>query len=124
MEWKNSWIDGFITDGKVDNFKLYNQAFKFISNIIEYRIPFYIGLYVSIFKLYCKKNNELQTFDYDIIEISTSLENKTIEEKYNDLLEYGFSIDMIKKIRDGNDSNQLLDEYESMIYDDYLELMK
>ena len=121
---KNSWIDGFITDGKVDNFKLYNQAFKFISNIIEYRIPFYIGLYVSIFKLYCKKNNELQTFDYDIIEISTSLENKTIEEKYNDLLEYGFSIDMIKKIRDGNDSNQLLDEYESMIYDDYLELMK
>ena len=117
------WIVEFITDGVVDNFKLYNQAFKFISNIIEYRIPFYIGFYVSIFNLYCKKNNVFEILDYDIVEISNSLENKVIEEKYNNLLEYGFSMEIIKKIQEGNDTPILLDEYENIMYDEYIKLM-
>ena len=117
------WIEEFITDGVVDNFKLYNQAFKFISNIIEYRIPFYIGFYVSIFNLYCKKNNVFEILDYDIVEISNSLENKVIEEKYNNLLEYGFSMEIIKKIQEGNDTPILLDEYENIMYDEYIKLM-
>ena len=37
---EKSWIDQFITDGNVNNFKLYNQAFKFITNI---QILFYIN---------------------------------------------------------------------------------
>ena len=120
---EKNWIEEFITDGAVDNFKLYNQAFKFISNIIEYRIPFYIGFYVSIFDLYCKKNNEFKISNYDIVEISNSLENKAIDEKYNSLLEYGFSIEIIKKIQEGNDTPVLLDEYENIMYDEYTKLM-
>lgn len=118
-----TWIDDFISNGKVDNFKLYNQAFKFISNIIEYRIPFYVGFYISIYKLFCKKNNIGDFVDYDIVEISNSLENKNLDEQYNRLLEYGFSLDMIKKIKDGNNTASLLDDYEKTIYEEYIQLM-
>lgn len=116
---KKSWINEFITDGKVDDFKLYNHAFKFISNIIEYRIPFYIGFYVSIFKLYCKKKELKDVEDYDIIEISNTLENKTIDERYDDLLEFGFSLDMVKKIQLAEGTDKLLDNYEKLIYKEY-----
>ena len=61
--------------------------------------------------------------DYDIVEISNSLENKVIEEKYNNLLEYGFSMEIIKKIQEGNDTPILLDEYENIMYDEYIKLM-
>ncbi len=114
------WINEFLSDGKVDDFKLYNNAFKFIANIIEYRIPFYIGLYVSVFKLYAKKNNLNLNFDFDVVEISTSLENKNFGEKYNDMIEFGFPIDMIKKISqiDKNETTKL-DEYEKIMLDEY-----
>ena len=49
--------------------------------------------------------------------------NKVIEEKYNNLLEYGFSIEIIKKIQDGNDTPILLDDYENIMYDEYIKLM-
>ncbi len=123
FENSKSWIDEYITDGKVDDFKLYNQAFRFISNIIEYRIPFYVGFYVSIFKLYCKKNIENIDSSYDIIEISNNLENKNIDEKYDDLLEFGFSIDTIKKIQISNGDVNLLDDYEKIIYKEYKALV-
>lgn len=109
------WIIEFISDGKVDDFKLYNNAFKFISSIIEYRIPFYIGLYVSIFKLFSKKNNLDYTFDFDIVDISTSLENKNIDEKYSNMLEFGLPLDMVKKIS----KNESLDDFEKIILEDY-----
>lgn len=116
---KQLWINEFITDGKVDDFKLYNHAFKFISNIIEYRIPFYIGFYVSIFKLYCRKKELVGVKDYDIIEISNTLENKTIDERYDNLLEFGFSLDMVKKIQLSEGTDKLLDDYEKLIYEEY-----
>ena len=121
---KDSWIDEFISNGIVDNFKLYNQAFKFISNIIEYRIPFYIGFYISMYQLYCMKNNYNETVDYDIVEISNSLENKNLEEQYNKLLEYGFSLDMINRIKEGNNTIDLLDDYEKTIYQEYIGLVE
>lgn len=109
------WLSEFISDGKLDDFKLYNNAFKFISSIIEYRIPFYIGLYVSIFKLFSKKNNFDYIFDFDIVDISTSLENKNIDEKYSNMLEYGLSLDMVKKII----KNETLDDFEKLMLSDY-----
>ena len=109
------WLSEFISDGKIDDFKLYNNAFKFISSIIEYRIPFYIGLYVSIFKLFSKKNNFDYIFDFDIVDISTSLENKNIDEKYSNMLEYGLSLDMVKKII----KNETLDDFEKLMLNDY-----
>lgn len=119
----NDWTNEFYQNGKIDDFKLYNQAFKFISDVIEYRIPFYIGFYVSVFELYCRKNNLIQEKKYDIVEISNSLENKKIDEKYDGLIEYGFSIDTIKRIQAGNGSSEKLDDYEKIIFEEYKNLI-
>jgi len=120
---ESSWICDYVDDNQINDFKLYNQAFRFISNIIEYRIPFYIGFYVSIFKLFCKKNNLNSSFDFNIVDISNSLENKNLDEKYNNLLEFGFSLDMIKKLQLNNDNVDVLDEYEKIIFNDYKNLL-
>lgn len=114
-----SWISDYLTNGVIDDTKLYNGAFKFISNIIEYRIPFYIGFYVSIFKLFCNKNNLKFNFDFEMVDISTSLENKIIDDKNEDMIDYGFPIDLVKKIT--KDENQL-DEYEKTILKEYRSL--
>lgn len=119
----SDWTNEFYQNGKIDDFKLYNQAFKFISDVIEYRIPFYIGFYVSVFELYCRKHNLIQETKYDIVEISNSLENKKIDEKYDSLIEYGFSIDTIKKIQAGNGSSEKLDDYEKIIFEEYKNLI-
>ena len=116
------WIYDYLTNGKIDDTKLYNGAFKFISNIIEYRIPFYIGLYISVFKMFCKKNNLSYNFDFDIVEISTSLENKNVEKKYSDMLEFGIPLDTIKKISKFKNENsvfEILDDYEKIMINEY-----
>lgn len=116
------WISEYLSNGVIDDTKLYNGAFKFISNIIEYRIPFYIGLYISIFKMFCKKNDLNYQFDFDITEVSASLENKPIEQKYNDMLEFGIPLETIKKIeqyKNQNDLSNMLDDYEKIMIDEY-----
>lgn len=117
------WIvDNYMTNGDIDDFKLYNTAFKFITNIIEYRIPFYVGMYVSVFKLYCKKNNLDYEFNFDVVDISNSLENKQLNDKYLNMLEFGFSLDLIKKIEKNNNSEKYedyLDKYEILMLDEY-----
>lgn len=116
------WIYDYLTKGEIDDTKLYNGAFKFISNIIEYRIPFYIGLYISVFKMFCRKNNLNYDFNFDIVEISTSLENKNVEKKYSDMLEFGIPLDTIKKINKfKNDNNifEILDDYEKIMINEY-----
>ena len=121
-EYDKKWIYDYLTKGEIDDAKLYNGAFKFISNIIEYRIPFYIGLYISVFKMFCRKNNLNYDFNFDIVEISTSLENKNIEKKYSDMLEFGIPLDTIKKINKfKNDNNifEILDDYEKIMLSEY-----
>lgn len=117
-----NWISEYLTDGNIDDFKLYNGAFKFISNIIEYRIPFYIGLYISVFKMFCNKNHLIYNFDFDIVEISNSLENKAIDRDCSDMLEFGLPIDTIKKIqkfKEENDLSPVLDDYEKIMLQEF-----
>ncbi len=115
-----SWISEFLTDGIIDDTKLYNGAFKFISNIVEYRIPFYVGFYVSVFKLYSNKKKLNYNFDFEIADISTSLENKKVDDKNEKMIDYGFPIDMIKKI---SQDDSKLDNYEVRILKEYKELL-
>jgi len=113
------WISEYLTNGIIDDTKLYNGAFRFIANIIEYRIPFYIGFYISIFKLYCQKNNLNYNFDFELVDVSSSLENKTVDENNEKMLDYGFPVDLIKKISKSKDQ---LDNYEKTILREYNEL--
>ena len=115
------WISDYITDGRIDDFKLYNGAFKFISNIIEYRIPFYIGFFVSIFRLYCKKNGYEYNFDFNLVDISTSLENKNLNENSLKMIDFGLPLDMVKKIN--VKGSEKLDEYEKTILKEYNDIL-
>lgn len=56
-------------------------------------------------------------------EISNTLENKTIDERYDNLLEFGFSLDMVKKIQLSGGTDKLLDDYEKLIYEEYNSLL-
>ena len=114
-----TWVSDYLTNGIIDDTKLYNGAFKFISNIIEYRIPFYIGFYVSVFKLFCRKSKLDYNFDFEMVDISTSLENKKIDDKSEKMLDYGFPIDLVRKISKSVDQ---LDDYEKKIFNEYLDL--
>lgn len=115
------WVSEYLTNGIIDDTKLYNGAFKFIANIIEYRIPFYIGFYISIFKLYCKKRGLNFNFDFEMIDISASLENKMLDDKNEKMLDYGFPIDLVRKI--SKDEAQL-DIYEKTILKEYRDLFE
>lgn len=115
------WVYDYLTNGEIDDTKLYNGAFKFISSIIEYRIPFYIGFYVSIFKLYCSKNGIEYNFDFEMVDISTSLENKNVDDKQVEMIDYGFPIDLIKKI---SKDNEKLDKYEKIMLQEYEQIFE
>ena len=72
--------------------------------------------------MFCRKNNLNYDFNFDIVEISTSLENKNIEKKYSDMLEFGIPLDTIKKINKfKNDNNifEILDDYEKIMLSEY-----
>ena len=49
------------------------------------------------FKLYSNKKKLNYNFDFEIADISTSLENKKVDDKNEKMIDYGFPIDMIKK---------------------------
>ena len=72
--------------------------------------------------MFCKKNELDFSFDFDIVEISTSLENKNVEKKYADMLEFGIPLDTIRKInkfKQENDISTLLDQYEKLMLKEY-----
>ena len=47
--YEKSWVRKyFFSDGSFNYNKLYEETFKFISNIIEYKIPYYLSLFVNV----------------------------------------------------------------------------
>lgn len=100
----------------------YNEAFKFISNIIQYKLPFYIGFFSSIFKLYIEKNETL--FDASKIEIDYIVmvfEEGISNKDYVNLIDYGIPIDIIKKIHKNKITNEniIKNDYDKRIFDSY-----
>lgn len=70
----------------------------------------------------CNKNHLIYNFDFDIVEISSSLENKAIDRDCSDMLEFGLPIDTIKKIqkfKEENDLSSVLDDYEKIMLQEF-----
>lgn len=113
--------------------KLYDETFKFISNIIEYKIPYYISLFLTMFKFYTKYNiiNEDKLLEdverIDIVEIINKFETMGIDENYMDLYDFGLPRNMIDKIINNNldilncdiYNIEWLDEYEKLMLEDF-----
>lgn len=113
--------------------RIYDETFKFISNIIEYKIPYYISLFITMFKFYIQNNDIKHNHiiadveKMDIVEIINKFETMGIDEKYMDLYDFGLPRDMIDKIINNNIEVstcniievEWLDDYEKLILNDF-----
>lgn len=101
----------------------YAETFKIVSNIIQYKIPFYLTFYVSIFKLFMKKRNtnKISGSDFDINRLINIFEDGETSEEYSKLLDYGIPITTITKISNNKISVENLKKrnYDSKIFDEY-----
>ena len=124
----------FNQQGEFQDNKLYDETFKFISNIIEYKIPYYISLFVSVFSYYTKKENIVFENENDpkIEEIVKKLENMGVDEKLIPFYDYGFPKEMIDKISKlelpiaSYNIDELIefDDYEKIMLKEFIDIIK
>ncbi len=114
----------------------YSETFKFISSIIQYKIPFYTSYFVSILKLFITKNGECDKWDVsklDVKRITLLFEDGNIYEDYVKMIDYGISNDLIMKLYDNEITLEKLknkdyetnkfDEYELLLIDEFLNIV-
>lgn len=131
------WILSYFTNELKINFDaFYSETFKFISSIIQYKIPFYTSYFVSVLKLFLKKTNRFSKLDLsslDTKKISLLFEDGSIYDDYSKMIDYGISNDLIlklhenqitmAKLKNGNYSKTIFDEYELLIIEDFLKIL-
>ena len=131
--YEKSWVRKYFFDNGIFNYnKLYEETFKFISNIIEYKIPYYLSLFVNVYLYYISVNNIEMTEELDVAEIMTNVENMGIDREYINYYEYGFSKDLIEKIKsldvelniDNLETIDNFDNYEKIMIREFLELTR
>ncbi len=118
------WILKYYNDDlTIDMNAFYSETFKFISNIIQYKIPFYLVFYISIFKLFVEKNKQvdLGKAEFDINKLFNIFEDRDVKDEYSKLIDYGLPITTINKISDSGISFDDLKskKYDDGIFDDY-----
>lgn len=113
----------------------YTEAFKFMSTVIQYKIPFYLSYFISMFKLYASKKTNFDCSKIDLKKIIMSFEDGTIsDEQLRPLIDYGISNDLITKIKNnqisteaivlGNYDKTYFDEFEQLLLEDFANTMK
>lgn len=124
-QYSKKWVLEYYTgDLNLDYNAFYTETFKFISNIVQYKIPFYLSFILSIVKLYVKKNNISDKFNlegFDPKKVAVLFENGNSNDEYSVLFDYGLSNDIIiKLIENGISVNQIVnDEYDKKTFDEY-----
>ena len=113
----------------------YSETFKIVSNIIQYKIPFYLTFYVSIYKLFMKKNNSMSNVEaeFDINRLINIFEEGETSDEYSKLIDYGLPLTTVSKISDNKISLENLknkeydqskfDEYEKIIIEETMNLL-
>ena len=132
------WILNYYTKELRLNYDaFYTETFKFISSIVQYKIPFYVSFVTSIIKLYIQKKSLSNSYDTECLDSKKAallFENGTINNEYEQLIDFGISNDIIIKLYENNISLQsvidlsfnieLFDEYELIVLKEFSELMK
>ena len=106
----------------------YSETFKFISNVIQYKIPFYTSFFVSILKLYLQKNPQTGIHNLSCLDakkITLLFEDGSIYDDYSKLIDYGISNDLVMKLHERKVSIAQLQsgEYNQESFDDYEQLL-
>ena len=126
---KIGWILKYYKTDLTPNLNaFYSETFKFISSIIQYKIPFYTSFFVSMLKLYIEKNVENEDLDctyLDSKKITLLFEDGSIYDDYSKLIDYGFSNDLVMKLHNNHITLAQLQskEYEKNVFDDYEQLL-
>lgn len=127
------WVDKFFySDGRLNYNHIYGETFRFIANIIEYKIPYYIYLFTSVYIFYVYRNNTEQKLEINVEDLINNIENLGVEKEYIKYYEYGFSKEMIEKIKkvdmeisiENIDMFEEFDDYEKIMLKEYIELTK
>lgn len=127
-----AWILQYLTKNLEPNYsKLYSEYFKFVSSIMQYKIPFYLTFYLAIFNLYLEKEC-IEFFDKDDMkekDIMLLFEEGALAIDYKELVDFGVPMITINKIKKSNiELAQLkevymdmkeLDSYEKIMLNDY-----
>lgn len=132
---EKSWINKYFNQkGMFQDNKLYDETFKFISNIIEYKIPYYISLFVGVFNYYIKKEGiVLEGEDESSFEeIIEKIENLGVDERLLPFYDYGFPKEMIDKLEKleapletyNIDNLSGFDDYEKIMLKEFLDIIK
>jgi len=129
------WICRYINDDFTPQYdRFYTETFKFVSSIIQYKIPYYISFFVSIFKLYLTRNNLYTDFaeKIDLNDIVSIFENNTSKDEYFKLIDFGISNDILMKLSQKEiklsqlnlvDEFDFLDDYEKLMLKDILKYL-
>lgn len=128
-EEKLGWILRYYKSDLTPNIDaFYSETFKFISSIIQYKIPFYTSFFVSILKLFLQKNALDASLDLSCLDakkITLLFEDGSVYDDYSKLIDYGVSNDLVMKLHDGHITIAELqeDRYDKTIFDEYEQLM-
>ncbi|SES04898.1 DEAD/DEAH box helicase [Lachnobacterium bovis] len=127
-----TWILQYFTKNLEPNFsKFYSEYFKFVSSIMQYKIPFYLTFYLAIFNLYLEKECTEFFDESDMKEkdIMLLFEEGALAIDYKELVDFGVPMITINKIKKSNiELSQLkkvymdmkeLDSYEKIMLNDY-----
>ena len=131
----SEWILQYFTQKLELNYsKFYSEYFKFVSFVMEYKIPFYLTFYLSIFNLFLKKEYD-EVIDENRMnekDIMLLFEEGVLSLEYKKLTDFGIPMITINKIKKCNiELPQLqkeymnmneLDSYEKMMLYDYYSL--
>lgn len=120
-----NWMKKFYLDDlKIDINTFYSEGFKIISNTIQYKIPFFTSFFISIFKLVLIKNDLLNGVHLNLLDtkkITLLFEEGTDSEEYSQLIDYGFPVELIKKLN-SNDikvRNLINNDFPKYLFDNY-----
>lgn len=128
LGWASSYFD---KNGNIKDSYIYTETFKFISNIMQYKIPFYVNYYSSIYQLYAEKNfdsnDKIECIDP--LKIAIYFENGNLSEELQQMYDYGIPLELLKNISKNNmnlsdvlKNDKIVDNYERLIIGDYLKL--
>lgn len=113
----------------------YAETFKIVSNIIQYKMPFYLVFYISIFQLFIRKNRSflLKEDEFDIKGIINIFEDGESPEEYSKLVDFGLPFSTVGKIASSGLSiedlktqrydHEYFDEYENIIINETIPLL-
>lgn len=126
------WILGFLDKDLTPKYsKFYSEYFRFVSSIMQYKIPFYLTFYLSMFKLYISKEHvdKLGEMNFQEKDIMIMFEEGELAKDYQPLTDYGIPMITINKFKKKDinlndiqsqfEEFEELDEYEKMMLADF-----